>query len=71
MAETGHRERIEARIKQFEEGKKRADFRYTVGKVGEVDLKMVHALVNDNRTKEYRCVYAIESGDYVVSIRPR
>lgn len=71
METVEHQGQIESIIKKFEERKKRADFRYPVGKTSEVEVGVVHELVGQNRTEVYRCVYAVEDGSYVLFIKPR
>lgn len=67
----GHQKNIDRIVKESEEQKRRANFKYVVGKTPDVELKDVHGLVSRNRTREYGCVYAIEDGSYVLFIKPR
>lgn len=70
-----HQKSIDALIEEAEEQKKRADFRYPIGKKGEVTLEDVHKLVEKNKREEYRCVYDLEGAKgsevYVLVISPR
>jgi hypothetical protein len=70
-----HQKSIDALIEESEKQKKRADFRYPIGKRGEISLQEVHNLVKKNVTDVYKCRYDLEgpkgSEVYVLVISPR